>query len=276
MQQRKNGKYQVRKGHNNFLSDAERRQMIMEHIKLPEMIARARLGIKRSNLKYEDVVSEGYAGMLQAADRYDPKRGPFSNYAFYWVLSAQQRFLYHDFSVVPLGWSGEEQNAFYCLLRVQKGRTQIPFDAPLEQIAREEGLPKERLARVRQRMDAYDRSIDEAAALEREPRWYRGLRSPEETAEERAMALSQDKKIEFMKMFFERHHALLTEEERWVIKTRYFSGTEKPTHFEVIGDWMRDENNPQRRNGVTKQRVEQIEKSAIRKLREAALEYDCI
>ena len=37
-------------------------------------------------MEYDDLVQDGYTGLIQAVDRYDPARGTrFSTYAVHWI-----------------------------------------------------------------------------------------------------------------------------------------------------------------------------------------------
>ena len=64
----------------------EKAKLIESHLYLSKVIARH---YKSNTMAYEDLVQEGYIGLIKAADRFDPDRGvKFSTYATYWVKQA--------------------------------------------------------------------------------------------------------------------------------------------------------------------------------------------
>lgn len=52
--------------------------------------------IDRDNaIDYEDLLQEGYIGLVNAADRYSDSEGSsFINYAYYWIYQSMHRFMY--------------------------------------------------------------------------------------------------------------------------------------------------------------------------------------
>ncbi len=60
--------------------------LIRDHLYIAKYIARK---YKNNNIPYEDLVQEGYIGLIQAVKHFDPDRGvKFSTYATFWVKQA--------------------------------------------------------------------------------------------------------------------------------------------------------------------------------------------
>lgn len=66
---------------------AKRNELVEANLGLASYVAKKYIGL--GGLEYEDLVSEGYFGLLAAAERFDPTRGyKFSTYACIWIRQA--------------------------------------------------------------------------------------------------------------------------------------------------------------------------------------------
>ena len=69
-------------GHQRRRGRRNRNTRVMHHLPLVRYVVR-RLGPAGWGLKLNDLVSAGTIGLIEAADRYDPKRGvPFASFAY--------------------------------------------------------------------------------------------------------------------------------------------------------------------------------------------------
>lgn len=63
---------------------------------------RRRVCDPRVHIHHDDLISEGYIGLMEAIYRFDPKKGTrFSTYAAYWIRQKINRFLYSSFLIRP-------------------------------------------------------------------------------------------------------------------------------------------------------------------------------
>ncbi len=75
-------------------------KLMTDNAPMVHALARRLSGQKQSR---EDLVHEGYLGLLKAVDRFDPDKGTrFSTYARHWVRYYQQRFARENRRVVTL------------------------------------------------------------------------------------------------------------------------------------------------------------------------------
>ena len=73
------------------MTEQEREQMILDNIGLVKKIAGRFARIPGT---YEDLVQQGYEGLIRAVDKFDPERGfQFSTYAHFWIRSKMQNFV---------------------------------------------------------------------------------------------------------------------------------------------------------------------------------------
>ena len=81
-----------------------REEFIVHNLGLVRHNAKQLLYLKPSHIDFEDMISEGYIGLIKAVDKYDPKKGAFSTYATYWIQAEIREFLdqLHSGPKVPL------------------------------------------------------------------------------------------------------------------------------------------------------------------------------
>ncbi len=69
--------------------DPEARNVLVEHnLRLVPWVAKGYLGC---GLDYADLVQEGNIGLLKAVDKFDPAKGAFSTYAYWWIRQSITR-----------------------------------------------------------------------------------------------------------------------------------------------------------------------------------------
>lgn len=79
----------VRRQHQG--DETARATLVSAHIPLVRAVARS---YRNKGLSHEDLIQEGYMGLMRAADRFRPDMGTrFSSYATWWVREAMQRAL---------------------------------------------------------------------------------------------------------------------------------------------------------------------------------------
>ncbi len=74
------------------------------------------------DLSFDDLIQEGNAALVHAANRFDPERGVrFSTYATWWVRAAIQDYVLHNRSVVRRITGGAHRSLFFRLQRLRYG-----------------------------------------------------------------------------------------------------------------------------------------------------------
>ena len=223
-----------------------RRRMILSNLRLVVYLARR---YRSRGLAYLDVIEEGNLGLITAADRFDPERNiRFATYASWWIRQAILRGIAEQANSVRVPIKVLRQVKRYVaverLLRHRLGRDPMPSE-----IAPALGVPQaqaERIARLRlsigapEDVDAMDLGHDDVQAVAEPP-------PSVETLIE--WQLEHERLEAFLKRLPHREETLLR------IRYGFFDGEEKT--LQQTGAAL----------GVTRERVRQIEETALAKLR---------
>ena len=77
-----------------------RNELVQYNMRLVNKIASRFQGM---GLDYEDLCQEGYIGLIKAAERFDPEAGTtFSTYAHYWIIQQISRAVYNTGSIIRI------------------------------------------------------------------------------------------------------------------------------------------------------------------------------
>lgn len=199
-----------------------------------------------------DLIQEGHIGLLEAAHRFDPKRDVrFATYAQWWIKSAIQEFVLRNGSAVRAVTSSRQKSLLFALSRMLAAGSELTAEDHAF-LARRYGVSAAAVERMTLRVGARDVSLEAALTPGGALRLIDTL--PDERAGPEDEALEAD---------VARHRALrlaealvaLPARERRIVEARHLS--EAPPLLREIG----------RSFGVSKERVRQLEKRALARLK---------
>jgi RNA polymerase sigma-32 factor len=216
--------------------------LLRAHLRLVLTMARE---LKDGSCAPEDLISEGLVGLVLAADRFEPERGRFANYASYWIRACIFSFRRRNRRAVQAPTTRHARTLLSQLPRFSRAYFQERCEDPdAEAVARAFELDvaeaSELLAGLFSRDVAYDPSELDLAA---------DVPTPEATfADSEAAGLARERL----------HKALaqLSDREREIIERRHL--TDDAPSLRDVG----------REYGVSGERVRQIDSAARERLRE--------
>ena len=200
----------------------------------------------------EDIINEGNIGLMTAVDKFEPEKGyHFISYAVWWVRQAILKALAEQSRPVrlPLNRSNE-------LIQIVRAKNELlksgeNSDPSAEDIAEKTGLERnlvKSLMDITREMISFDSPIkgDE----EGDSSYFDFVEDKSQTPEEDVVNHMMEKDVRSLL-------GVLGDKERDIIEKRYGFNGREPMSLKAIGDEY----------NLTKERIRQIEKSALEKLR---------
>jgi len=202
-----------------------------------------------------DLVQEGNIGLMQAVKKYDPYKGvKLSSYAAWWIRAYILRYILNNHRLVKVGTTQAQRKLFFNLQKEKARLSAMGIEPTAEIIAERLNVPERDVVSMDMRLAAGDASLD----------------APVGTAEGRSVARvellpSEDVRVddtladaEVGDQFSAKIHQFgesLEGKEKQIFDDRLVA--EDPKTLQALGDEF----------GVSRERVRQIEKRLLQKLK---------
>jgi RNA polymerase sigma-32 factor len=201
-----------------------------------------------------DLIQEGNIGLMQAVKKFDPyKNVKFSYYASFWIKAYILKFIMDNWRLVKIGTTQGQRKLFFKLKKEKQKLIDEGFDPKPKLLSERLGVSEKEIVDMDQRLDAWDVSLDAPLKEDSDTERIEFLSTPSDSAEEQVAkkemeTLLHEKIAEFRKK--------MTKREIEIFDQRIFS--DNPVTLQDIGD----------RYGISRERVRQVEKNIIKKMRE--------
>jgi RNA polymerase sigma-32 factor len=201
-----------------------------------------------------DLIQEGNIGLMQAVRKFDPyKNVKFSYYASFWIKAYILKFIMDNWRLVKIGTTQGQRKLFFKLKKEKQKLIEQGFDPKPKLLSERLGVSEREIVDMDQRLDGWDVSLDAPLKDDSDTERIEFLSTEAVSAEDKVAkkeieVLLHNKIDEFRKN--------MTDREKEIFDLRIFSDT--PVTLQEIGD----------RYGISRERVRQVEKNIIKKMRE--------
>ena len=137
------------------LEDAK--QLVLAHLRYVVRVARGYMGY---GLPLGDLIQEGNIGLMKAVKRFDPTMGVrLVSFAVHWIKSEIHEFVLHNWRIVKVATTKAQRKLFFNL-RQKKKRLGWLTHEEVGAVAEDLGVSREDVLVMEQRLNAMDSSFD--------------------------------------------------------------------------------------------------------------------
>lgn len=228
------------------------RQLVLAHLRYVVRVAKGYLGY---GLPLNDLIQEGSIGLMKAVKRFDPKIGVrLVSFAVHWIKAEIHEFVLRNWRIVKIATTKAQRKLFFNL-RQMKTRLGWSSSEEIDEVAKGLGVPRSEVIVMEQRLNAMDTSFDAQGSDDDDDAY----KAPEHylfdpthdpaylVEQERAGNNNQDNLIAAFEGLDDRSKDIL--QQRWF--------AEKKATLHDLAD----------KYGVSAERVRQLEKNAMKKLK---------
>ena len=229
------------------------RQLVMSHLRFVVHIARSYSGY---GLPQADLIQEGNVGLMKAVRRFNPEMGVrLVSFAVHWIKAEMHEYILRNWRIVKVATTKAQRKMFFNL-RGQKKRLAWFTADEVNAVAEELGVTPEVVRQMEGRLTSVDMSFDGYDDDDDGPALSPSQFLEDKGADPARVVMNRDASSDSRQAL---HSALrdLDDRSQDIITQRWLMD-QKSTLHELADKY-----------GVSAERIRQLEKNAMRKIREA-------
>ena len=229
------------------------RQLVMSHLRFVVHIARSYSGY---GLPQADLIQEGNVGLMKAVRRFNPEMGVrLVSFAVHWIKAEMHEYILRNWRIVKVATTKAQRKMFFNL-RGQKKRLAWFTADEVNAVAEELGVTPEVVRQMEGRLTSVDMSFDGYDDDDDGPALSPSQFLEDKGADPARVVMNRDASIDSRQAL---HSALrdLDDRSQDIITQRWLMD-QKSTLHELADKY-----------GVSAERIRQLEKNAMKKIREA-------
>ena len=230
------------------------RLLVMSHLRFVIHIARSYSGY---GLPQGDLIQEGNVGLMKAVKRFDPNKGVrLVSFAVHWIKAEIHEFVIRNWRIVKVATTKAHRKLFFNLRSLKKTNNQLTLEEA-EAIAKDLNVTVKQVLEMESRLTSYDASFEAQSDDEDEGR-YAPQYFLEDAADPADMVEDADWEENNNSALMEAMEDL-DDRSRDIVQQRWLN-EQKATLHELAAEY-----------NISAERVRQIEKNAMDKIKEAML-----
>jgi RNA polymerase sigma-32 factor len=227
------------------------RRLITSHLRFVIRIARGYLGY---GLPLGDLIQEGSVGLTKAVRRFEPDLGVrLVSFAVHWIRAEIHEYILRNWRIVKVATTKAQRKLFFNL-RGKKKRLGWLSRQEVEAVARELDVKPETVLQMESRLSNHDLAFDGTDSDEDDAPSAPSAYLPDSRMEPAAMIEREDTESSQRKRLYAALECL-DERSKEIVRRRWLC-EQKQTLQQLAGQF-----------GVSAERIRQIEKGAIQKLK---------
>jgi RNA polymerase sigma-32 factor len=229
------------------------RRLVLAHLRYVVRVARGYLGY---GLPLNDLIQEGSVGLMKAVKRFDPKMGVrLVSFAVHWIKAEIHEFVLRNWRIVKIATTKAQRKLFFNL-RQMKSRLGWFTKEEVDAVAHDLGVSREDVLVMEQRLNVMDSSFDMSETDDADE----GYKAPERylfsANDDPALVLEKEDSVDQGREQLMCALEQLDERSQDILKQRWLA-EEKLTLHDLAEKY-----------GVSAERVRQLEKNAMKKIRQ--------
>jgi RNA polymerase sigma-32 factor len=209
---------------------------------------------KKFGFPLKDLIQEGNLGLMKALQHFDPEKGcnKFISYAVWWIRAQIHEYIMRSWSLVKIGTTQLQKKLFYKFSDIEKD---LEGDGEYtKQLANDYNVSEDKILELKNRMEQNDLSLDTKINDDNSSSFLALMESHYPTPEDEAI---ENEKDVIFKKELSKALEVLNDREKYIVYHRYLN--ENPKTLQELGDEL----------NVTRERIRQIEKRALEKMKKA-------
>lgn len=230
------------------------RQLVMSHLRFVVHIAKSYSGY---GLNQGDLIQEGNVGLMKAVKRFNPEVGVrLVSFAVHWIKAEIHEFILKNWRIVKVATTKAQRKMFFNLRSAKKTLSWFSNDE-VESVAGELGVSPEVVRQMEGRMSSSDTTFDASSDDDDDSAYQAPANYLEDHRYDPASLMENGNWEEDSNRRLQEAMAELDGRSRNILVQRWLSDTKSTLHD------LADE------YGVSAERIRQLEKNAMAKIRQS-------
>ena len=230
------------------------RQLVMSHLRFVVHVAKSYAGY---GLPQADLVQEGNIGLMKAVKRFDPSVGVrLVSFAVHWIKAEIHEYVLRNWRMVKVATTKAQRKLFFNLRKSKKRLGWFSHDEA-RAVADELGVSVSDVTEMEARMSNYDQAFD-LVGDEDDEAGFAPVHYLEDKSSDLAATIENDNWDNHATRRLGSALATLDERSQHIIRARWLDDDNKTTLQELADSY-----------GVSAERIRQLEKNALKKLKDA-------